>query len=113
MDQINYEDFLKVEMRSGTIIKVEAVPKSKLLKLEVNFGLEIGCRTILAGIGKDPAYQDNLDVLLNKQVVAVLNLAPREMKGIMSHGMILACIGEFGSVALVSCPGAADGALLG
>lgn len=108
MDTITYDDFVKVDLRIGTITKAEAIPKSKkLVKLEVSFGEET--RTILAGI----AQTFPPETLVGVQVVAVLNLAPREMMGIQSHGMLLAAHGKDGSLHLASCPGAPDGAALG
>ena len=107
---ITFEDFVKIDIRVGTITVAEEVPKSKLLKLDVNFGTEIGTRTILAGIAKD--FEGNLGALLGQQIVAVVNLPPREMKGIMSNGMILACHGIDNKIALVSCA-APDGAKVG
>lgn len=85
MSEITYEDFCKLDIRVGEITQIEEVPKSKkLLKLKVNFGAEIGERTILAGIaGK--CY-----VIVGQRVLAVVNLAPRAMMGIESHGMLLA-----------------------
>lgn len=109
MDTITYEDFLKVELRVGTITKSERVPKSnKLLKLEVYFG-EHGTRTILAGIGKvyDP------DAIVGTKIVAVMNLAPRQMMGIESHGMLLAAHGEGDHLGLATVMGVPDGAQLG
>jgi len=85
---IAFEDFLKVDIRAGRIEAAERVPKSdKLLKLQVDFG-PLGKRQVLAGIGKhyDP------DALVADHTVAafVVNLAPRKMMGLESHGMILA-----------------------
>lgn len=106
--EATYEDFLKLDIRVGTITSAERVPKSeKLLQLQVNFG-ELGVRTILAGIGKD--FDPTL--LSGKQIVAVVNLAPRKMMGIMSHGMILAGHHTEG-LSLVSCSGVPDGVRLG
>lgn len=79
-----FDDFMKIDVRVGEIIKVEPVAKSeKLLKLEVYFG-ELGTRTILAGIAKHYANPVGLRALF------VVNLAPRKMMGLESHGMILA-----------------------
>ncbi len=108
MDTITIDDFAKVDLRIGTIIKAEAIPKSKkLVKLEVSFGTET--RTILAGIGQTFSP----DTLPGKQVVAVLNLPPREMMGVQSNGMLLAAHASDGSLVLASAPGAPDGAALG
>jgi len=87
-ENLSYEDFAKFDIRVGTIVKAEAVPKSKkLLKLEVSFGSEIGTRVILAGI----AGSYDPDLLSGHRVTAILNLTPRQMMGIESHGMLLAC----------------------
>jgi methionyl-tRNA synthetase len=111
MDTISYDDFLKVELVVGTITKAEAVPKSeKLLKLEVYFGETVGYRVIMAGIAKDfkPEY------ITGFQVVGVLNLAPRKMMGVESHGMLLAGHNaETGLLSMVQCLGVPAGTRLG
>lgn len=85
---LTYDDFAKLDIRVGTIQSIDLVPKSKkLIKLEVSFGDVIGNRTILAGVAQ--AHTDGR-VLVGQKIVAILNLAPREMMGIMSHGMLLA-----------------------
>jgi methionyl-tRNA synthetase len=103
------DDFFKFDIRVGTITQAEAIKKSKLLNLKVSFGAEIGERTILAGIAE--AY--NPEGLIGLQIVAVLNLAPREMKGIMSHGMLLAGRNATGQLVLVSPNGIAEGGEVG
>lgn len=113
-DTIAYEDFLKLDLRVGTITSAELVPKSKkLVKLEVSFGTET--RTILAGIASMVPFllDAKVENFAGRQVVAVLNLAPREMMGVMSHGMLLAAHGADDRLSLASCPGAPDGADLG
>lgn len=84
---ITVEDFAKVELRFGTVRAAEAIPKAdKLLKLTVDFGEEQP-RTIVAGIAltfKDPI------VLVGEQFLFVTNLAPIKLRGVESHGMILA-----------------------
>lgn len=104
MDTISFDDFTKVDIRKGTVQTAEAVPKSKkLLKLTVSFGPEIGTRTILAGIAQAKAYgevvTEGIDhdqsgwkdsALIGASILAVINLAPRSMFGIESHGMLLA-----------------------
>uniref|UniRef100_UPI001F27D158 methionine--tRNA ligase subunit beta n=1 Tax=Helicobacter bizzozeronii TaxID=56877 RepID=UPI001F27D158 len=77
-------DFSKLEIKEGTILTAQSVPKSdKLLQLEVDFGDRV--RLILSGIAKH--YQP--DDLMGKQVCALLNLEPRKIMGILSEGMIL------------------------
>ncbi|WP_276501173.1 methionine--tRNA ligase [Terrimonas pollutisoli] len=82
--QIEYDDFVKLDLKVGTITAAEKVPKAdKLLKLEVDLGFEK--RTIVSGI----ALHFQPDTIVGKQVVVVTNLAPRKMRGIESNGMIL------------------------
>lgn len=81
---INFDDFSKIDLRTGTIVNAEKVEKAdKLLKLEIDLGFEK--RTILSGI----AEHFSPDEIKGKQVVVVANLAPRKMRGIESNGMIL------------------------
>jgi methionyl-tRNA synthetase len=82
--EIQYEDFAKLDLRVGTIIKAEKVEKAdKLLKLLVDIGTEQ--RTVVSGIAMHFAPED----IIGKQVTLVANLAPRKMRGIESQGMIL------------------------
>lgn len=86
-DPISFPDFIKLDLRVGTIIEVEKVENSeKLLKMQVDFGSEIGKRQILAGLSKYYFPED----LLQKQVVAIINLEPRKIMGMESQGMLLA-----------------------
>jgi methionyl-tRNA synthetase len=90
-DIISFEDFLKVDIRAGQITLAEVVPKSKMLKLQVDLGAELGTRTILASIaGTDPAGAAAHYTLAKPKVLVVVNFAPRTMKGIESQGMLLA-----------------------
>jgi methionine--tRNA ligase beta chain len=109
MDTISIDDFAKMDLRVGTITAAESIPKSKLLKLSVSFGDEIGTKTVLAGIAKDFLPE----TLPGTPVLAVLNLPPREMKGFVSEAMLLATQTADGKLVLASCPGAPDGAKLG
>ena len=102
---ITFDDFAKVELRVGRILTAERVPKAdKLLALTVDVG-EGAPRTIAAGIAEhyDPAS------LPGKSVVVVANLAPRTIRGIESHGMLLAGGGDRGRVVLVEVPGVEPG----
>jgi methionyl-tRNA synthetase len=110
-ENLSYEDFAKLDIRVGTVCRSEAVPKSKkLLKLEVYFGEVIGTRVILAGIAESFFEPSSV---LGMQITAVLNLAPRTMMGIESHGMLLAGRWPNGRLQLVQCPGAPDGEAIG
>jgi len=83
-DEIEYPDFAKLDMRIGTILSAEPVPKSKkLIKLQVDIGIEQ--RTVLSGIAEQFSPED----VIGKQVVFLANLKPRKMMGIESQGMIL------------------------
>lgn len=82
--EIIFDDFAKIDLKTGTIIAAEKVEKAdKLLKLEVDLGFEK--RTIVSGI----AMHFNPADIVGKQVTVVVNLAPRKMRGIESNGMIL------------------------
>ncbi len=82
--EIVYDDFSKLDLRTGKIIHAEKVEKAdKLLKLEVDLGFEK--RTVVSGIAMHYKPED----IIGKQVVVVVNLAPRKMRGIESKGMIL------------------------
>ncbi len=83
-DTIAFEDFLKLDMRVGTVVSAVKVPKAdKLLHLQVDTG--IGIRSIVSGIAKDFSPEE----VVGKQVTVLLNLEPRELRGVMSEGMIL------------------------
>ena len=84
-EKITIEDFIKVDLRVGKIIEAEEVEDSrKMLKLLVDVGEEK--RTIYAGVKKCYSPED----LLNKLVIVIINLKPREMKFGTSDGMMLA-----------------------
>jgi methionyl-tRNA synthetase len=95
---ITIDDFLKVELRVGTVLTAEKVEKAdKLLRLTVDIGTEV--RQIVAGIAK--AYAP--ETLPGRKVVIVANLAPRKLRGIESQGMIVAAsLGDEGQPALAS-----------
>jgi len=83
--KITIEDFIKVDLRVGKIIDAEEVEDSrKMLKLLVDIGEEK--RTIYAGVKKSYSPED----LLNKLVIVIINLKPREMKFGTSDGMMIA-----------------------
>jgi methionyl-tRNA synthetase len=95
--EITYDDFAKMDIRIGTIVEAERVPKSdKLLKLKVDDGM--GGRQILSGIAKHFSPEE----LINKQVTFLANLAPRKMMGHESQGMILMAEDRDGKLALIA-----------
>ena len=95
--EITYDDFAKMDLRVGTILKAEKVEKAdKLLKLLLDMGTET--RTVVSGI----AMHFNPEDIVGKQVTVVANLAPRKMRGIESQGMILMAQNADGRLIFVS-----------
>ena len=94
--EIVYDDFAKLDLRVGTVSACEKVEKAdKLLKLTIELGNET--RTIVSGI----ALHYKAEEMVGKQVVVVINLAPRKMKGIESQGMILTAEDKDGKLRLL------------
>jgi len=86
-EKITIENFEKLDLRVGEIISVEEHPNaSKLLVLRVDFGEEIGERTIVAGLRN----HYSADELEGKKAVFIVNLEPANLRGVESNGMILA-----------------------
>lgn len=82
---IGIEDFSKIDLRVVEILAAEPVPKTdKLMKIQVSLGNEE--RTVVSGIAKHYKPED----LIGKHVVLVANLKPAKLRGVMSHGMLLA-----------------------
>ena len=98
-DMISYEDFKKLDIRIGTIREVEPVPETdKLLRCQIDFGEvdETGAkklRQIVSGIHE---FYPDPSILINKQVLYIVNLEPRQIKGCESNGMLLAVDGVDG-----------------
>jgi methionyl-tRNA synthetase len=96
-DQVSFEDFSKVDIRTATILEAEKVQKTtKLLKLKIDTGLDI--RTIVSGIAEHFKPED----IIGKQISIVANLEPRKIKGIESKGMILMAEDTDGKLVMVS-----------
>jgi methionyl-tRNA synthetase len=86
---ITIDDFTKIDLRVAQIVVAERIPKAdKLLRLEVDLGFER--RQILSGIAEFYTPEE----LLGKRIAIIANLAPRKMRGLESHGMLLAASGE-------------------
>lgn len=91
MSSITFEEFKKVEIRVGKILSVEKVENAdKLLKLQVDFGPELGQRQIVSGIAE---YYSSKD-LKGKKLPFIVNLEPRKFKGVESQGMLMAVSGD-------------------
>ena len=102
-ETISYDHFVKMDMRIGTILEAEAVPKSnKLLKFKVDTGIDQ--RTILSGIAKHYTPEE----MIGKQVTVLVNLAPRNIMGFESEGMILMAENGDGALKLLQPNDKAD-----
>ncbi|KAF0131983.1 MAG: methionyl-tRNA synthetase [Bacteroidetes bacterium] len=96
-ETISYEDFAKIDIRTATIIAAEAIPKAKkLLKLTVDTGIDK--RTVVSGIAEH--YQP--EAIIGRRVLMLVNLAPRELRGVVSQGMILMAENNEGKLCFVS-----------
>lgn len=96
-ENISFDEFTRLDIRSGTIIEAKKVPKTqKLIKLKIDTGLDQ--RTVVSGIAE---FFDSENII-GKQVSVVLNLAPRTIKGIESNGMILMAENPEGKLVFVS-----------
>ncbi|MBR6104477.1 MAG: methionine--tRNA ligase [Paludibacteraceae bacterium] len=94
---IAFDDFGKLDLRVGTVLDCQKVPKAdKLLQFKIDDGM--GGRTIVSGIAKWYKPED----LIGKQVCFIANLAPRMLKGIESQGMILSTVNSDGSLCIVT-----------
>lgn len=99
-ETINFEDFTKLDMRVGTIIEAEKMPKAdKLLVLKVDTGIDV--RTVVSGIAESFTPEE----IIGKQVTILINLAPRKLRGVESQGMILMTETADGKLAFVNPDG--------
>jgi methionyl-tRNA synthetase len=95
--EVTFDEFSKMDIRIGKILKAERVEKSKkLLKLEVDTGIDK--RTVMSGIAEHFSPEE----VVGKQVTILVNLAPRKIMGVESQGMILMAEDKDGSLKLVS-----------
>ncbi|MEG1555131.1 MAG: methionine--tRNA ligase [Bacteroidales bacterium] len=95
-EDVTYDDFQKMDIRICTVLAAEKVTKTKkLLKLKVDTGIDQ--RDIVSGIAEyyEPEH------LIGKQVLMLINLAPKEIKGVASHGMVLMAENSNGELTLV------------
>lgn len=96
-DEISFDDFTKIDLRTATILEAEKVEKAdKLLKLKVDTGVDI--RTVVSGIAESFTPEE----IIGKQVMILLNLAPRKIRGIESQGMLLLTTKPDGKLSFVT-----------
>lgn len=99
-DNISFDDFTKLDIRTGTIIEAEKVPKTKkLIKLLIDIGIDK--RTVVSGI----AEFFEAEKIIGKKVSILINLEPRKIKGIESQGMILMAENSDGVLSFVRSEG--------
>ncbi len=104
-----FEDFSKLDLRVGTILEAEKMPKAnKLLVLKVDTGIDV--RTIVSGIAEHFSPEE----VIGKRVTVLVNLAPRALRGVESQGMILMSNTAEGKLVFVNpdADGVANGALI-
>ena len=96
-DEVSFEDFNQMDIRTATILAAEKVSKAdKLLKLTVDTGIDE--RTVVSGIAEHYSPEE----IIGKQVSILMNLAPRKIRGVESQGMILMAQDNSGKLSFVS-----------
>jgi methionyl-tRNA synthetase len=96
-EEITFDDFTKIDLRTATITEAEKVEKAdKLLKLTVDTGVDV--RTVVSGIAESFTPEE----VIGKQVMILLNLAPRKIRGIESQGMLLLTTKPNGKLSFVT-----------
>jgi methionyl-tRNA synthetase len=108
-ETITFEDFAKIDLRIGTIIEAEKMPKAnKLLVLKVDTGIDV--RTIVSGIAEHFTPEE----VIGKRVTVMVNLAPRALRGVESEGMLLLTNNAEGKLVFVNpdAEGVINGAMI-
>jgi methionyl-tRNA synthetase len=96
-ESISYDEFTRMDIRTGIILEAVKVPKTKkLMQLKIDTGMDV--RTVVSGISE---YFEP-EAVVGKQVCLLANLEPREIKGIRSHGMILLAEDATGKLVFVT-----------
>ena len=110
MDQITFDDFLKVDIRSGTVVRADPFPEARkpAIKLLVDFGGEIGMKKSSAQITE----HYSCETLVGRKVMAVVNFPARQSGPFMSEVLVLGFPDEEGRIVLASPGDVPDGARL-
>lgn len=96
-EEISFDDFTKIDLRTATILEAEKVEKAdKLLKFKVDTGVDV--RTVVSGVAESFTPEE----CVGKQVMILLNLAPRKIRGIESQGMLLLTTKPDGKLSFVT-----------
>lgn len=105
-DEISFDDFLKVDVRMGTVVRAEPYPEARrpAIKMWIDFGPEIGKKKTSAQV----TAHYTPDTLVGKQVLAVVNFPPRQIGKFMSEVLVLGLPDENGEVVLIGPDGAVD-----
>ncbi len=100
MSEISFDDFLKLDIRKGTVIDAQPFPEARkpAFKLWVDYGGEIGVKKSSAQITRHYAVED----LIGKQVLGVVNFPPRQIGPFMSEALVLGLPDEEGEVVLIT-----------
>ncbi|KXF91172.1 tRNA-binding protein [Phaeobacter inhibens] len=104
MDNISFDDFLKVDIRVGEVVRAEDYPEARkpAIKMWVDFGDEIGVKKTSAQV----TAHYTPEKLLGKQVMAVVNFPPRQIGKFMSEVLVLGLPDEAGEIILIGPDGA-------
>lgn len=99
-DDISWHDFEKIDLRVGTILKVNDFPEARkpAYQLQIDFGSEIGILKTSAQITKRYSKED----LLNRQIVAIINFPKKQIGKFMSECLVLGAVGAEGDVVLLN-----------
>ena len=99
-DDISWHDFEKIDLRVGTILKIDDFPEARkpAYQLQIDFGSEIGILKTSAQITKRYSKED----LLNRQIVAIINFPKKQIGKFMSECLVLGVVGAEGDVVLLN-----------